>query len=624
MMTIDPRPAFRLETTWTPASEGGNPSYALTLTNNSPSPVGNFRLCFNGPARIDPAATIDGGTLVVRLSNHSEIGPPEGFALQPGKSWTVLARGLSYPLWHWTDGATTAYLTFADGAIVPVDVTPTRKSGDDAPLKRGAEIYPVPDGAPVPVSVIPWPQSVSVSGQLAVPAGLDVEGLGEEAQAAADAFAALSHSLFPVEGIVRPAAEGGFFVTVAIADGLGPEAYGIRFSAECAAVTGSTGAGLLYGLITLGQIVRGARRHPQTFIFPAEGEIRDEPALGWRGCHLDVARQFYGAAEILALPRNPGVEQAQPLPLAPVGRRSLAGRNRRLSRTHQGRRLARPWAACAAAARLGPAAVGRLLQQGGCPRDRGACRPAGHRGHAGDRRAGHCYSMLQAIPELRDPGERGSYFSVQGFPNNCLNPAREETYKVLETIFDELIALFPARVIHIGADEVPLGAWSGSPEALAMLAKLADEELAKAHARRLDVVTNTHGADEIEGSGAAVLQAEFLRRVQAFLASRGCITGGWEEAAHGHVIDKQKCYLNGWRNVEVSAALAGEGYDIVVNPAQVYYLDMANGPEWSEPGAAWAGWTSRKKSTASTRWRAGAMRRSGISSACRAASGRSR
>ena len=179
---------------------------------------------------------------------------------------------------------------------------------------------------------------------------------------------------------------------------------------------------------------------------------------------------------------------------------------------------------------------------------------------------GHCYAMLQAIPELRDPDETGSYFSVQGFPNNCLNPAREETYRVLETIFDELIELFPVKTIHIGADEVPLGAWSGSPEALARLREIGGAAMADAHAKRLNVVTNTHGADEIEGSGAAVLQAEFLERIQTFLASRGCITGGWQEAAHGNVIDKAKCYLNGWRTVEVSAALAGEGYDIVVCP----------------------------------------------------------
>ena len=208
---------------------------------------------------------------------------------------------------------------------------------------------------------------------------------------------------------------------------------------------------------------------------------------------------------------------------------------------------------------------------------------------------GHCYAMLQALPELRDPAETGSYFSVQGFPNNCLNPAREETFRVLETIFDELIELFPSKIIHIGADEVPLGAWSGSPEALARLRQIGGAAIADAHARRNNVVTNVHGADEIEGSGAALLQAEFLQRIQTFLASRGCITGGWQEAAHGNVIDKAKVYLNGWRSVEISAELAGQGYDMVVCPGQVYYLDMANSPAWSEPGAGWAGWSDPEK-----------------------------
>ena len=170
-----------------------------------------------------------------------------------------------------------------------------------------------------------------------------------------------------------------------------------------------------------------------------------------------------------------------------------------------------------------------------------------------------------------------------------------ETYRVLETIFDELIELFPFKTIHVGADEVPLGAWSGSPAALGMLEEIGGPAVSQAHGRRRDVLTNTHGADEIEGSGAALLQAEFLRRVQSFLASRGCVTGGWQEAAHGNVIDKSRSYLNCWRTVEAAAALAGEGYDVVVNPGQVYYLDMANGPEWSEPGAGWAGWSSPEK-----------------------------
>ncbi|MEZ2330247.1 beta-N-acetylhexosaminidase [Mesorhizobium sp. RCC_202] len=586
---------LRLESFWTPAKDGQPLAYELRLTNGSRHSLQDFRLCISGPDRIDPAATIEGGTLAVRLSNHAEFTPPEGFVLGPGASWTLTARGLSYPLRHWTDGATGAYLVLADGSVRRISVEPTRAVGDNAPLKRGAELYPVPTVAPVAISLIPWPRQVEVSGSLPAPTGLDLRLEGEAATVAAAAFADLTTSLFPVEGIVRPAAEGGFPVKLVARDGLGPEAYAIAFAADAATVSASTGTGFLYGLITLGQIVRGARQHPATFTFPASGEIRDEPSLGWRGCHLDVARQFYASAEVEKFLK-------------------ILAWNK-LNRFHWHLSDDESW-------RVEIDAYPQLTEIGGWRGHglpipsllgSGAQKTGGYYTKAAIRKIvalagrlgievvpeidvpGHCYAMLQALPQLRDPGEHGEYFSVQGFPNNCLNPAREETYHVLETIFDELIELFPFKVIHVGADEVPIGAWSGSPQALLRLGELGGEALAKAHAKRLGVVTNTHGADEIDGSGAALLQAQFLKRIQAFLASRGCVTGGWEEAAHGNVIDKTKCYLNGWRNVEVSAALAGEGYDMVVNPGQVYYLDMANSPEWSEPGAAWAGWSSPEK-----------------------------
>ncbi len=34
---------------------------------------------------------------------------------------------------------------------------------------------------------------------------------------------------------------------------------------------------------------------------------------------------------------------------------------------------------------------------------------------------------------------------------------------------------------------------------------------------------------------------------------------------------------------------------MVVCPGQVYYLDMANSPDWDEPGASWAGWSEPEK-----------------------------
>ncbi len=594
-MTNAPRGAFRLETEWTPPADGVALAYRLKLTNRSYQAVEGFRLCVSGPARIDPAAMIDGGALVARLSNHSEFSPPEGFVLEPGGSWTVTVHGLSYPLRHWSDGAGAAYLAFADGSTAPVGVGATLARGDNAPLKRGAVLYPVPRLAPVSISVIPWPAEVAVSGGATNPVGLALNAEAGPAAAAAVSFTALADALFPGDALVRPLAEGGRLVQFETNEALAAEAYRIDFAPAGVVVTASGETGFFYGLVTLGQILRGARRHPSTFLFPASGSIADAPSLSWRGAHLDVSRQFYSTGEIKAFLR-------------------ILAWNK-MNRFHWHLSDDESWRieidAYPALTEIGawrghglkvPALLGSGPEPTGGYYTKAAIREiVAHASALGIAVVpeidvpGHCYAMLKAIPELVDPGETGEYASVQGFPNNCINPALPATYPIIETIFDEIIALFPSNIIHIGADEVPIGAWSGSPAALARLEAVAGKAVAEAHARRSNVVTNHHGADEIEGSGAAILQAEFLAWLQAFLASRGCITGGWEEAAHGNVIDKAKSYLVGWRTHEISAALAGEGYDIVVSPGQAYYLDMSQSTDWSEPGAGWAGVSNPEK-----------------------------
>lgn len=585
-------PTLMLETSWAPAADDRALAYTLKLTNTTKTPLANFHLCVSGPGRIDPGAEIDGGSLGTRLSNFSELLPPEGFVLEPGATWTVAVHGLSWVFQHWTDGARGAYLVLADGSTLPVRAGQTLMVGGNAPLKRGVAPYPVPANPPASISVIPWPQHVALSARGAAPIGLTLVAEGAEPEAAANAFTRLVNDLFAVEGIVRPASEGGLPVHLWLKDGLAAEAYEIAFKADAVSVAASTRTGLFYGLVTLGQIWRGARQFPESYNFPTEGTITDAPAMGWRGLHLDVSRQFYGEAEIRQL-------------------MAILAWNK-MNRFHWHLSDDESWRveidAYPALTEIGawrghglplPPLLGTGPERTGGYYTKAAVR--GIVAYAKDFGIeilpeidipGHCFAMLAAIPELRDPAEQGSYYSVQGFPDNCINPAREKTYEVLETIFKELVELFPFKTIHVGADEVPLGAWSGSPEALAALATLAGPETAEAHAKRLNIITNTHGADAIDGSGAAVLQAVFLERVQKFLASQGCITGGWEEAAHGNVIDKATTYLCGWRDVKVSAALAGEGYSMVVCPGQAYYLDMSNSPDWDEPGASWAGWSA--------------------------------
>ena len=86
--------SFSLVTTWTPATADEPLGYGLELTNTGKEPVSGFRLGFSGPARVDPQATLENGKLLRRLSNHTLIAPPDGFTLQPGETWTAVARVL--------------------------------------------------------------------------------------------------------------------------------------------------------------------------------------------------------------------------------------------------------------------------------------------------------------------------------------------------------------------------------------------------------------------------------------------------------------------------------------------------------------------------------------------------
>ncbi|MBK8082539.1 MAG: beta-N-acetylhexosaminidase [Devosia sp.] len=565
-MVADWYEGVSLSSEWQPATEAAGASYRLFVTNRGPAPLAGFRIGFSGPARVSDNAALVGGSVVARLSNYCEIAPAAGFVLAPGATWAIEIKALDYPIRHWTDGAVTGFLILADGSTGALRTEPTRLAGSDAVRRKGTMHFPVPEHPPVPVSVIPWPRHVAVSGRRTVPPGLAIGGTSPLAEAAADAFALLTARLFPGEGIVRPAHQGGYRVDLVSGTG-GGEAYAIDFAPDHATVTAATEAGFLYGLVTLGQILRGARLHLRQFSFPTAGRIEDAPRMGWRGCHLDVARRFYGRdevehflailawnklnvlhwhlsddeawrVEIDAYPQLTGraAWSGHGLTLPP-----LLGAGPERSGGYYTRQDVR--AVVALAARFGIDVVPEIDMPG------------------------HCYALLAALPALRDPGENGLYHSIQSFPNNCLNPGVETVYGAVETILGEMLELFPSRYFHVGADEVPEDAWQTSP-------------VARALGERLGV------------SGAAALQAHFLRRLQAFLTANGRVTGAWEEASHGGGIDRDNCYLVGWRSAATSRELAAAGYSVVVAPGEAYYLDMANSADWHECGAAWAGFSS--------------------------------
>ena len=559
---------YRLESRWTDAVNGAPSIYELELFNSSRVEINDFKLCITGPNRIDPAAIVENGSVAFCLSNHTQFVSPAGLSLEAGASWIITIRALSVTHHHWTDGATSAYLVLPDGQTAIVDVASTRNTADATQLKSGVMDFPAGDPEHTWLSIIPWPLEVRIGKFRAAPDGLNIAAVTEQQQKAQEAFSELALRLFPNESLVSQAV-GALRVALQHQNDLPPEGYVINFAAEEAVIMAADHAGLLYGLITLAQMLRGAKLHPSIFQFPAGGAISDQPRLRWRGIMLDTARQFYSMEELEGFLDTMAWnklnrfqwhfsdDEAWRLEIDAYPELTIIGGWR-------GHGLPIP-----PLLGSGPAAYGGIYSK------KDARKIISRAGQLGIDVIpefdvpGHCYAVLLALPWLRDSGEAGIYRSIQAFPNNCLNPAREETYQFLNVVFGEIADLFPSRYIHVGADEVPSDAWTGSPQAQAMLEKL--------------------------GGGAPRLQSELLRRLQTFLSARGKITGAWEEAAQGGGIDKANCYLNGWHSIEISANLAEAGYDVVICPGQTYYFDMAHGPEWSEPGASWAGWSSLEK-----------------------------
>jgi hexosaminidase len=345
------------------------------------------------------------------------------------------------------------------------------------------------------------------------------------------------------------------------------EGYRIDFGASAVTILAASSMGFFYGFVTLGQILRAARNEPGEFSFPLTGEIIDAPRFAWRGMLLDVARQVYTVDDLLRI-------------LDLMAWRKLNRFHLHLS-DDEGWRLeilGYPQLVEVAARRGHGRAIPPLL--GSPPEPNGIVYSAADIAQL-TRRAeqlsvtivpeidipGHSYAVLQAIPELGDPSEIGVYRSFHGFPNNALNPAVPKVYDFLQTVFEELAGLFPSPWIHIGADEVPGDAWLGSPLAGALMQE--------------------HGwHDAIE------LQSHFLRRAQEMLRRLGRRTGAWEEAALGGGIDARGSYLVAWQKSASGIMLAEQGYDVVLAPAEAYYLNMAQSDDWWDPGASWAGTVS--------------------------------
>lgn len=186
---------------------------------------------------------------------------------------------------------------------------------------------------------------------------------------------------------------------------------------------------------------------------------------------------------------------------------------------------------------------------------------------------------------LSEPADTSRYVSVQDYTDNAINVALESTYTFIETVFDGLIALYkeagvPLEVIHVGGDEVPEGAWLGSPACQRLM-------------------------QEKGWTSVDRLKDYYVSRVLDIAAAKGVKIAGWQELVQ-HLQPETAAKLAqglGYTNVwtvsrgreELPYQFANQGIPVVISSAPNAYLDFAYNDSKLERGHNWGGLVDERR-----------------------------
>lgn len=166
---------------------------------------------------------------------------------------------------------------------------------------------------------------------------------------------------------------------------------------------------------------------------------------------------------------------------------------------------------------------------------------------------GHMLGALHAYPELGCTGGPYKVAEEWGVFPDILCAGKEETFKFVEDVLDELCDIFPSKTIHLGGDEAPRTRWEKCP-------------LCQKRIKDLNI-TGKNGF-----SAEAQLQVYFLNRVAKYLKGKGRNVIGWDEILEGDDIDPATTVMS-WRGVEGGKIASDRGLNVIMSPTTYYYLD---------------------------------------------------
>jgi hexosaminidase len=406
-----------------------------------------------------------------------------------------------------------------------------------------------------PLSLIPAPESLTVrQGTTVIAEGtpIVVRQGDADAQAAAVFLSQLAKRSRGLTLPVRHSAAGPHIAMTTAPQGK-VDAYALETSAKGATITAHGRGGLLYGAVTLWQLLTSTEgKGPASF---PRVSIKDAPRFAWRGVMLDSARHYQSPELITQLIDWMALHKLNMLQWHLVD--------------DQG------W-------RLEIKAYPKLTSVGAW---RTAVPGEDALGHGKAGRYGGFYSQdevrrivayaaarnVTIVPEIEMPGH--STAAIAAYPelglgvpptepantwgvHTQLFNARPATFTFLETVLREVMQLFPSTYIHIGGDEAVKDRWKASSE---IQAQMKAEGVASEQA----------------------FQSWFVRRIEKFISANGRRLIGWDEILEGGL--PPNATVMSWRGVDGAITAAKSGHDAVISPRNPMYFNYRQSDAEGEP-----------------------------------------
>ena len=639
----------QLKFTWQNISnyvEGNKFECELTLTNHSAVPLsGNdWAIYFNFCRKVE-RDSVTGGTVIEHVNGDLfRLAPTADFGtLAPGDS-----RKITYLGRLWVTQATDAPLGFY---IVYDDGTPAAHAeaiGDPEilPFTRDEQRNRGPGDKQAPVTALTrFDESAALSllspeqTGLITPTPLSVtHGKGEFVISAATlivhtdelcAEAALLQQSLADLGVRPTLAAQGKGITLAIdtvnlkqPTGAAEEAYKLEVSANGISIIGASSAGVFNAIQSLRQLLPvSAWVNPAPTLAVPAITVVDAPRFEYRGMHLDVGRNFSSKETVLRLLDVMALYKLNKfhfhvtddegwrieIPTLPELTEIGSKRGFTLDETDQ---IVPSFGSGAVAEgsqgtgyytreefieilRFATARHIEVIPEIDLPGHARAAIKAMNTRYQRLLAQGRVNEAEEYL--LADFDDQSKYESVQLWHDNVICIGRESVYRFIETVVNDVQAMFaeanaPFLAVHVGGDEVPHGAWEGSPVCQAFMA-------------------------EKNFSTIQQLQDYFLERFHDILQRRDLALGGWEEIAlikeqkadGGHALAPNPKFANanirpyvwnnvwGWGQEDIAYRLANAGYKVVLSNVTDLYFDLAYNKDPDEPGYYWGGFIDTQK-----------------------------